>query len=192
MSNLIIRRLLSRAADTGNYSHDELDMIRYSAQSILGEIEKILILLIVFSLLGKGWIFILLVFVLLSIRINAGGYHSKTYFGCLLFTFFIFSFAILLLPQIPVHQDLVYGIAWVCVVNTAIFAPVSSEQKEAFMKQPHKKKLLACLITVVWLIVIRFLDESIMIPAIYLIIMQNLQLTIAYFIKKEEKICQKV
>jgi len=187
LSNLIIRRLLSKAADTGNYSHDELDIIRYSAESILGEIEKLLILLIVFSFLGKGWVFIFLAFILLSISINVGGYYCKMYLGCLLFTFFVFSFAILLLPKLSIHQDLIYGITWVCVLNTAMFAPVNSEQKEAFIEQPNKKKLFACLITVIWLIAIQFFDKSIMIPALYLIIIQNLQLTTTYFIRGGNK-----
>ena len=73
ISNFLTVRILSKIRSLKIYDELDIDVMRYSLQTFLGETEKILILLLLFFLLGKPDYFGVTLSVLLGIRINAGG-----------------------------------------------------------------------------------------------------------------------
>jgi Accessory gene regulator B. len=103
VSNFFIRRILDRIRLLDQYDEDDIDMMRYSLQAILWEIEKLIIIFLLFSLIGRHAYFLITLMALISIRVVAGGYHSQTPINCLLVTLFGFFLAIVVLPLINLN-----------------------------------------------------------------------------------------
>lgn len=65
-------------------SEEHIDVLRYGLLSILSEGEKILLLFIIFLVMHSLIAFVGSFFILISIRIFAGGSHRNTMTGCFL------------------------------------------------------------------------------------------------------------
>ena len=94
-SNKPIEKVLTEISKSGEFSDAKIDTMRFVMRSMVGEIEKIVILLIIFSLLSHQMNFILVSLAMMTIRPTAGGFHSDSALGCLLWPIFAFLFSIL-------------------------------------------------------------------------------------------------
>ncbi|MDR1700640.1 MAG: accessory gene regulator B family protein [Lachnoclostridium sp.] len=186
ISNLLIKNILGRIRSMNEYDEDDIDMMRYSLQSILWEVEKIIILLILFSLMGKTFISLVSMFALMSIRTNAGGYHSKSSLTCFLSTFFIFFFAIIVLPLIPLNTLGLLSVCGISFLITAVLAPIPSKERESLIKMKRSTaKVLALIMVVVWSVVVFIFPESIYSkPILWSVFLQNAQLLFEYIRRK--------
>lgn len=186
ISNLLIPGILQRIRSLNLYSEDDIDMMRYSLQAFLWETEKIIILLLVFALVGYQDFFLVTLAALITIRVNAGGYHSDTPVKCLLITFFIFFLAIIVLPQIPLNNLGVLMVAGFSLLATLMAAPVVSLERRAIIKtKTSTSKIISFVITVIWLALAIFMFQTYSHPVLWIIFLQNVQLLMEYFRRKE-------
>ena len=183
ISNLIIPSILKKIRALNLYSEDDVDMMRNSLQAILWETEKMIILFIIFTLMGQYDYFLVTLAVLVSIRVNAGGYHSGTALNCLIFTFIMFYLSIIILPQFPLNTIGIWLISVFSLFATLLAAPVkSSERKDIIKTKDSTSKILSLVITLFWLtLVYIFQDHSYTDSVLWIIFLQNVQLLFEYF-----------
>lgn len=187
ISDFFIPKILNKIRMLNTYSEEDIDMIRYSLQAILWETEKFLIIGIVFALLHKLDYFLITLVILLSIRIHAGGYHSNSSLGCLFWTFLVFAFSIIILPLIKINTIGMYIILAFCLLATLFIAPLYHVQREFLLKKKAKKgKVISCIATLFWIIIILlFKDNKYIMPVVWIIFVQNMQLIFEYIRRKK-------
>lgn len=187
IADFFIVRILNSIRVETDYDEDDIDMMRYSLQAILWEIEKTVYMVIIFTLLGHHWPFFAAMFAVMTIRPNAGGFHSSTVWGCFGWTMLGFSLAIFVLPHIPLNDLTVLLVALFSLVTTFIATPVRSLQKEriADKSKDGQKKFKATAVTVIWFVVLFLNQTNFLAPAVlWIIFLQNLQLLIEYVKRK--------
>lgn len=155
--------------------------LKYSLEVLCNDISKILILLFMFSILGKAKEFIYSTIALLAIRPFTGGLHFKSYMGCLLFTgvFFITSINL----NIYFHMDFLMPILFIfsCIIILTI-APIKSKNRPRYSyKKQLYFKFLGLSIVVIHFIAYTITNENPYLRnSIWIFALQSIQL----FIKK--------
>jgi len=188
VSNFFIRRILDRIRLLNQYDEDDIDMMRYSLQAILWEIEKLIIIFVLFSLIGRHDYFLITLMALISIRVIAGGYHSKTAIKCLLVTLFGFFLAIVVLPLINLNTLQITILTGFCLWVTFLAAPMRTIEKEAIQNKDKdgQKRIYVLIITSIWLaFVFTFKTHAYAYPVLWVIVLQNAQLLFEYLRRKK-------
>ena len=192
ISNLLIPRILNRIRLLGHHEEEDIDVIRYSLEAIMWEVEKTAIMFLVFALLGYLNYYLIMLLVVFSIRPLSGGYHSETSLGCLIITFIWFFLSIVVLPELVLSSGVILIISTVSLLITFTLSPVSSLERESVIDSSKntKRKLLVSTITFVWLFLILINQHSTYAyPALWIIALHNIQLLLEYFRRKRKKIC---
>lgn len=189
IADFFIVRILNYIRRETEHDEDEIDMMRYSLQAILWEIEKTIYLLIIFIVLGFGWEILAAMVSVMTIRPTAGGFHSSTVWGCFFWTLLGFSLALLVLPNIPLVNVTVVAVGLFSLVTTYIATPTRSKQMRAIAdtSKDGQKKIKATAITLLWFVVLFFNQGNFLAPAVlWIIFLQNLQLLIEFLKQKHE------
>lgn len=181
ISNYLIKHFLHRVKQLNIYSKDDIYEIQYSLQSILYEIEKILLLFIIYLLLNQVDYFLITLIVFLSIRINAGGYHSTSSLWCTIYTFIAFAMAINIMPNFNIPLTIKFLCAGFSILISLMLAPMISEQKkEIYSNNIITKKIMILFITILWLGIFLYLNNLYTVPVLGIITLQNSQLLFEY------------
>ena len=191
IANIFIPRILNKIRIETDYDEDDIDMMRYSLQAILWELEKTIYLIIIFTFAGLGWHFFAAMIAVLTIRPNAGGFHSSTVWGCFFWTLLGFFLALIALPHlIPTTNITILAVAIFSIPITYIASPLRSKQMERIAdtsKDAHKK-IKVTIITCIWFVVLFFYAQHpLATPVLWIIFLQNLQLGIEHIKRKTEK-----
>ena len=187
ISNFFIIRILNAIREKTDYEEDDIDVMRYSLQAILWEIEKIIYLFLLFLFIGFHWEFLASLGVIMTIRPSAGGFHSSTAWGCFLWTLFGFLLAFFVLPLLPFTYITMALVGMFSISMTFIATPVRSKQREriADTSKDKQKKYRATVITIIWFILIFIYQDFFLTePVMWIIFLQNVQLIIEYMRKK--------
>jgi accessory gene regulator B len=187
IADFFIIRILDSIRRETDYDEDDVDMMRYSLQAILWEIEKTIYLFIIFTLLSHQWQLLAAMFAVMTIRPYAGGFHSSTAWGCFWWTLFGFLLAIFALPHVPLTNLLLLIVALFSIVTTFIATPIRTLQKEriADKSKDGKKKFKATIITIIWFIILFLNQTNALAPVVvWTIFLQNFQLLIEYLKRK--------
>ncbi|MBS4540136.1 accessory gene regulator B family protein [Clostridium sp. D2Q-11] len=111
------------------YTSLEVIKIKYGLECILSELSKFILYLAVFSFLNLTKEFIVATLFFSILRIFTGGFHQKTYFGCLLTSFVI----LLLIIKIPYIINIEYisklTLIFLAYTLIIIFAPMDHPNK---------------------------------------------------------------
>lgn len=161
-------------------SHKDIRKMRYAMLVIGGEISKILIMLAFFSLIGKVQLFMFSLVSLLILRTYSGGVHLKTSFGCLCVSLAFFICTVMLLPLLPIHNQMVYlGMAVLSLLIIAIRSPILSIYRPIRNKKRKQKVKITSIFLAGIYICILFLfikDPVLFRCGIWTIVLQSLQL----------------
>ena len=84
---------IKKYVEKDEYEPWQIESIRYSLLSIMLELEKWIVLICLFSILGMEYDFLIFAICLLCVRIYHGGLHMKTYTGCLIYSILYFFVA---------------------------------------------------------------------------------------------------
>lgn len=141
---------------------DDLEKINYALETILNEILKGIILIILFIILGKLNYFLFSLLILISIRTFSGGFHSKTFLGCLLLTtlyFIITSFVALVLPRLD--QSIYYLLSLINILIIIKRAPYPNPFRPIKnTKRRQRLRLLAIFFIILWTLILLFFIDS--------------------------------
>ena len=115
-------------------SDSEKERIGYSIQSILSELEKILLFGFVFLLMGRFADFVIIYLALFIVRGFIGGIHQKTFITCLLHTSIFFIIVIFMTDQM-----ILPGSVWIYILFFSsidiLLAPEPSLQRGTYGKK---------------------------------------------------------
>lgn len=165
---------------------EELEQIQYTLHTILNEVFKIIILIILFSVIGNLNFLLFSMIILLSIRPFSGGLHAKTLLGCLMWTTLFFTLTSIIAPLLPKLSVSIYYI--LSLLNLAVIiiqAPYPNE-KRPIKKKKRKQylKILAVSFSAFWIYILLFKmnNSTYLNCGIATILLQSSQLI---YIKKE-------
>lgn len=174
-----------------NFSYTDLQIrrIQYSLKVIGGDISKLCMMLVVFSVLGKTKEYLTAVLVLLTLRSFSGGIHMKSYWSCFFFSLFIFSLSVFFLPLVPIPTGAASAVIASCGVITYLIGPIPSTKRpmisrEVWQRFRIKTSLVLCMYFIFSIVLhnFRYLDI-----VVWTITVQTLQLIITNIIQKGER-----
>lgn len=171
-----------------NYSDREKALIQYGLSAILMEISKFLFMLILFSILKKTTEYLFGTFILLLLRAHSGGLHFSTYSGCLLFSIIFTYTGCVFLPNTIQISDIWMLFSLLnCIIISYLIGPIVSKVRPTpSSTQAKKHKIEIFKIIFFYFLVVFFFSENHYIQIGYwIIILHTLQLSIAYFLRKE-------
>lgn len=171
-----------------NYSQDELELIRYGLSAIAMETSKFIIMLILFNNIGKLAEYLFGTLILLLLRINTGGLHFSTYTKCLIFSILLFYLGCVYLPgRYQIGKVEMFILLLACMTINYIIGPVISKKRPVLTSyQIKKSKLTALKYIFLYIIAVFFFSEKPLIKiGFWMILLQTVQLVIAYFLRKE-------
>ncbi|MBU3074452.1 accessory gene regulator B family protein [Clostridium estertheticum] len=137
---------------------EELEQIQYAITTILNEFFKIMILIILFSIIGKLNYLLFSMIILLSIRLFSGGPHARTLLSCLLWTILFFILTSIIAPLLPrLNQSIYYGVSLLNLVVIIVQAPYPNPIRPIKKKKRKQYlKILAISFSIFWTYIILF------------------------------------
>lgn len=130
---------------------EKAEVINYGLQNIIGEIPKVIIMLIIAYILG---IFKLALFTFLALylyRGASGGFHLKTHLGCIIGTTIFYCAIPFVAQYIIIPQTIKYivvGLIWIFgMIMIKLYAPADTENVPILSKKERRKKQIVSYIT---------------------------------------------
>jgi len=175
--NYISLKIIEILDSNNSLSYREKDLISYSLNSILNDLSKVLMLLIIFSFFDLTLEFALITLFSIPIRISAGGYHFKSYLGCFIFTLFYYL-SIIFISKIDFNTSLTVIIYLISSTLLIYFAPYTSKKRESLRVYSLKFYKCICLILIfIYLLIYMSFTNNYVKIGLFVIIIQSLQLT---------------
>lgn len=133
--NFVAESLLNKLINNQVISNEDRDVYKYGLEVFISLLTKIIFLTIIaciFNIIIEMAIFASTFFIL---RINAGGYHAKTFLGCFIATVMFIFITIQILNNILV--PFYFTFIMLIIANTLIFlyAPVDTPNKVLTQKE---------------------------------------------------------
>lgn len=184
----IAEQYLKIAKRYTNLETIECEKIVYVIKSILGELEKTIMLWSLFWLLGTFKFCLMGTACIVSMRIFLGGTHRNTYWGCFAFSCAFFQIAYILSQRI-VFQKHFFVVVWmVYVFFILLVAPLQSEKKPNLTRNTRRRLKLGSLCMLSGWVTFCWICKSEMGNyVIWLLILQMLEII---RVKGGQKVCE--
>lgn len=185
LCDYVIKKIKEKIEDMNEEKEVVID---FGVRLLIGEIPKIILLIIIGFLLGFGWYTVIMFLLLAPYRSNTGGFHLKTHLGCMLTTIVLYLVPIIIAKTITItNQTIFYSmIGFVTIMSIILIAkyvPADTENIPILAKEDRKmKKIKAYICLAILIVIILFIPNYIVsYMLLYGIFLQNLTLTpIAY------------
>lgn len=144
---------------------DRADAINFGLQIMIGEIPKMLIMLLIAYTLGVLKTTLVTVIVLMPYRGFSGGFHLKTHIGCIVSTCLFYCGISILAEKIillNIIKYLLVGIAFIYgIIMIWLYAPADTEDVPILSKRVRRqKKILSYISFVIGLIIAIFIKNN--------------------------------
>lgn len=175
-------------------NEERKEIIMYGLELIIGEVSKLILLVIIAIILRIGWLVIFAYISMLPYKITAGGFHLKTHIGCLLGTFIIYFGNVFLSKYIIINPELirymVFGITWVfSVIMISLYAPADTVNMPILRKKEREiKKILSYIFMTLTLMISLIINNSVLSNILlFNVIIESFSISrLAYKITKNE------
>ena len=136
----------------------ELEQIQYALHTILNEVFKIIVLIILFGVIGNLNYLLFSMIILLSIRLFSGGLHAKTLLGCLMLTTLFFTLTSIIAPILPKLSPSVYYILSLLSLGIIIIQSPYPNPKRLIKNKKRKQylRILAISFSIFWIYILLF------------------------------------
>lgn len=138
--------------------NERAEVIKYGLEIIIGEIPKLILLIVVAIILKIGWLVVFAYLTMLPYKVMAGGFHLKTNIGCLIGTFTVYYGNVLLSKYMviePIYLKYIIIIAtWIfSIIMISLYAPADTINLPILRKKERKtKKILSYIFATIMLI----------------------------------------
>lgn len=141
---------------------------QYVLLCLLSEVQKIAILLFLFSMIGQGRQFLIITLIMLTLRVFMGGTHKRTNIGCLSYS--IFSvLVILLLSRVQYSMLMITLIGLIFIFVILLCVPVKNRYRMSYTKRERNAfKIKSLAIGCIWFAL------ALLIPSIQSLIFSSL------------------
>ena len=129
--------------------NERAEVIKYGLEIIIGEIPKLILLVVVAIILKIGWLVVFAYLTMLPYKVMAGGFHLKTNIGCLIGTFTVYYGNVLISKYMviePIYLKYIIIIAtWIfSIIMIRLYAPADTINLPILRKKERKtKKILS-------------------------------------------------
>lgn len=168
MVEKICDKLMDRVkAKMPEVDEERAEVIRYGFELIIGEVPKLLLMLILAIVLGKVKYFCISILIVGLYRMFSGGVHLKTHIGCFLMTNFmylgnvyiseLFVFSNVYIKYISIAIIYIFSIIMIC-----LYAPADTDTVPILRKKDRKnKKIISLIIVSIILTIAIFIDNRV-------------------------------
>lgn len=137
---------------------EESEIILYGIQLIVGEIPKLILMIIISTVLGILWQTLLAFFLILPYKIVSGGFHLKSHLGCFVGTLVCYCGNAILssLVTLPMQQKIILIVINIIlgIVMISKYAPADTTNLPILTKKERKqKKILSYIFLIINMIV---------------------------------------
>ncbi|MBO6243173.1 MAG: accessory gene regulator B family protein, partial [Clostridia bacterium] len=124
---------------------EKAEVILYGIQLIVGEIPKILLMLVVAAIFRVFWQTLLSFFLILPYKAVSGGFHLKTHIGCFVGTIIVYCGNAILsmlysFPSNTIKYTVIAGIFIFSIIMISLYAPADTENLPILTKKERKIK----------------------------------------------------
>lgn len=181
MLDIISQSIMKEIVQYTTLPKVEKEKVKYMIDLLLGEISKLLIMLLLFSVAGYGKPFIQLFLCLSITRIFIGGLHFKTYKGCLFFSIFYCTSAILLSEVCTITTWNFLILILFNALTILTFAPMQSATRPSASKRKIAKCRRNGCFFLLFIVIIFLANKNNPLTniAIWVVTLQSIQLIIA-------------
>ena len=187
MEKLAERFILFLSKNNENLDPNSKDFkkMKYVVWVFLDELTKFLPYGLFFALIGKLPEYLFAIAVLCPLRIIAGGYHTKTYWGCFFLTFSTFFAVIYLGIYFPLDITIKASIFIVGLISIFFMAPVDNPNMPILREELKKgrRKIAVILFSVIGTMAV-IINHHFANIAIWLLIVQILSLPAGIIMNK--------
>lgn len=147
---------------------EEVEVIKYGLELIIGEVPKILLLFIIAIVLKIGWLVIFAYFTMLPYKIAAGGFHLKTNIGCTIGTLTIYYVNVLISKyiiwtSIYAKYTVIFMIFVFSIIMVSLYAPADTVNLPILTKRERKtKRILSYVFATITLLVAIIIKDNIL------------------------------
>lgn len=120
---------------------EENQVIQYGLELFLDNILKLLLILIIGIMIGKGLETLIILFSFCGLRLQAGGKHAKTGIGCGLSMIMIWALSLFISYFISINSAALALIYVICSIIVIYCAPRSKNIEYFSLSDIHRKKL---------------------------------------------------
>lgn len=138
--------------------NERAEVIKYGLEIIIGEIPKLILLVVVAIILKIGWLVVFAYLTMLPYKVMAGGFHLKTNIGCLIGTFTVYYGNVLISKYMviePIYLKYIIIITtWIfSIIMISLYAPADTINLPILRKKERKtKKILSYIFATIMLI----------------------------------------
>lgn len=167
MIDKICKKLTNKIRKKMPEINDErAEIIQYGLQLMIGEIPKLILLIIIAIILKIGWLVIFAYLTMLPYKIVAGGFHLKTHIGCTIGTFIVYFGNVMISKNLvlqPIYfKYVVVGLVWIIsIIMISLYAPADTVNFPILRKEERKlKKILSYVFASITLIGAIFIKDN--------------------------------
>lgn len=180
MNTFIVNKVYNIFIHSLELSEVDAIKLRYMLEVIIGEVLKMIIIFVPFFLLDEVWSYVYCLTALFIIRPQTGGFHIKSFWGCLVFSSCFLTLSMLFIKTIPLQQPLLSIICFFDLVILGCFAPIVPKQRPRYSEHKmFQSKLLSIMIVVIHFGLYVLINHPYFTYAVWIITLQCLQLLIA-------------
>lgn len=145
---------------------ERAEIIQYGLQLMIGEIPKLILLIIIAIILKIGWLVIFAYLTMLPYKIVAGGFHLKTHIGCTIGTVIVYFGNVMISKNLvlqPIYfKYVVVGLVWIIsIIMISLYAPADTVNFPILRKEERKlKKILSYVFASITLIGAIFIKDN--------------------------------
>lgn len=177
-----------------NINEERKEVIMYGLELIVGEIPKLILLILLAFVLKIGLLVIFAYISMLPYKSAAGGFHLKSHIGCIIGTFIVYFGNVLLSKYLIIQPDyiryIVLGVTWIfSMFMISLYAPADTVNVPILRKKERKTKKILSYIFMTLTLLASFLIKESVISNILLInvIIESISISrIAYKLTKNE------
>lgn len=177
-----------------NINEERKEVIMYGLELIVGEIPKLILLILLAFVLKIGLLVIFAYISMLPYKSAAGGFHLKSHIGCIIGTFIVYFGNVLLSKYLIIQPDyiryIVLGVTWIfSMFMISLYAPADTVNVPILRKKERKTKKILSYIFMTLTLLASFLIKESVISNILLInvIIESISISrITYKLTKNE------
>lgn len=136
LANQFIQKLNSYRKSNAN----QMIKVRYAFCALMGEIEKLFLLIIIFSIVGKFYAFLIIMVALFCSKHYVGGIHMKSVVTCFTASLIAIVVIIFMAENLAFHSEQKMFVYILNILLMGLFAPMHSENRIITNKKKVKRK----------------------------------------------------
>lgn len=167
MKQVVINNLLSIIIDNKECSEKDIKVYKYGLEGLYNLITKTVVVLIITLLLNTAKEFGLILLFYALLRSFGFGIHAESSLMCWISTLTIYVLGSLLVKEIILTNEIALTIWIFAFISFLLWAPADTPKRPLIRERQRKiQKLKVCIISLLYLLLIFFINSSTVINAI--------------------------